>query len=67
MHAEHIGIDWDGPLCCELDSTVQVDPVDIPGSQNSYDELCVQISPLLESADYGIDIYNKTLLFLLNH
>ncbi len=25
MHVEHMGIDWDGPIACDLDSTVQVD------------------------------------------
>ena len=63
---EHMGIDWDGPIACDLDSTVQVDPPDVLISEDCYDQLCTQIYPLEESPEYGIDIFNRTVHFLHN-
>lgn len=66
--AEHYGIDWDGPLPQEYQDA---DQVDVPQSQcplteDQYDQLQSNVSPLAESSNYGIDLFLECVSFVEN-
>ena len=45
------------------DSVVEVSPPLISLSQSTYDELTRQINPLLDCADYGVQLFCKLFVF----
>ena len=64
---EHYGIDWDGPVpyddTDDCDSVV-VPEIECPLIESQLDELDDEISPLADTTNYGIDLYEKTLDFV---
>ena len=62
----HFGIDWDGPLPCCSDNAVDVEPPEQPLGILNYQELCLRINPLEQSAEYGMELYSETILYVYN-
>ena len=61
------GIDWDGPLPDVEDTEhIEVPAIPVPLENNDMQELIRTVCPTAPSNDYGIDIYNHTLQFVLN-
>ena len=64
---ETFGIDWDGPMphpdegICE---TVVVPETECPLDSYSLDELDEMVTPLADTTNYGIDLYEKVLDFV---
>ena len=58
------GIDWDGPMparLCDDTSTVVVPETICPLNSLAFEELNTIVDPLADSANFGIDLYEKTL------
>ena len=63
--AEQFGVDWGGPIPHEgIDETVSVPDTPCPLSSDDMEELQAIASPLDQSVHYGIDLYERTLLFV---
>ena len=63
--AEQFGVDWDGPVSHEdTDETVCVPETPCPLSSADMEELLSVVPPLAQSMHYGIDLYERTLLFV---
>lgn len=62
---EQFGIDWGGPVPHEsTDEMVHVPETPIPLNSAEMEELQATISPLDPSVHYGIDLYERVLLFV---
>lgn len=69
---QHYGIDWDGPTPHNINggnngedyNAVVIPEIECPLDVFHVDELDDEISPLEDSTNYGIDLYEKTLDFL---
>ena len=60
------GVDWEGPM--PVDAAVQVD---VPATQSpltaiDYEMLRAEIDPLRNTTQYGIDIYEEVLSFVIS-
>lgn len=59
------GVDWEGPVPPDdSDETVIVPETECPLTSADMEELQVAIPPLAQSAQYGMDLYEKTLQFV---
>ena len=62
---EDFGVDWDGPVPLEDTSdTLCVPDTPNPLSSADMEELQALVAPLDPSVYYGIDLYERTLLFV---
>jgi len=62
---EEFGVDWGGPVPYEdTDETICVPETPIPLSRADMEKLQAIVSPLAPSVHYGIDLYERTLLFV---
>jgi len=65
VEREYYGIDWDGPVPHDDSNDIVIVPeTDCPLSVLDLDELNDEVSPLAETTNYGIDLYEKTLDFV---
>ena len=63
--AENFGVDWEGPVPREDgDETVCVPETACPLSDADMEELLSVVPPLAQSEHYGIDLYERTVLFV---
>lgn len=59
------GVDWEGLLSAEHnDDTVEVPETTCPLTSADMVQLQADISPLSESSQYGMDLYEKALQFV---
>lgn len=63
---QQLGIDWDGPLPSDADSTVILEPLEQPISDLDYHEMTTVINPLGQSTEYGMNLYLDALTFTYN-
>ena len=68
---EDYGIDWDGPVphdddIDDVDDNINYDSVIVPCPLDGthLDELNAEISPLANTTNHGIDLYERTLDFI---
>jgi hypothetical protein len=66
------GIDWDGPLPTEFyngetaeeGQRIEIPNIDAPISADQFYQLEIQVNPYEPSANYGIELFMRTLEFL---
>ena len=60
------GIDWEQPSVADITETALVDIPEMhcPLSSERFEELLIELPPLSESTQYGIDLYEKTINFV---
>ena len=64
------GIDWDAPLSCDADESVNaviIPSTDCPLSGDDFARLRREVDPLQQCEDYGISQYLDTVHFVHVH
>ena len=62
---QDFGIDWDGPSPLVTDESVEVPHTECPITAEEVNELQHVVPPLSQSTEYGIDLHERTLDFVL--
>ncbi|XP_066921422.1 uncharacterized protein [Clytia hemisphaerica] len=61
---EYYGVDWEGPINTQPRSEVNLMEPACPLQERDFMELQRLVDPTSESADYGVDLYKKTLEYI---
>lgn len=65
QNVQYMGIDWNGPLPTSEENIVHCNAPCNPLQEQEYQDLRNTIDPLEPSCEYGIELYNETLAFVV--